>query len=372
MKTRFLILLICFALACTSARIPEEVKTDKVRNVILLIGDGMGLSQVSSSFYFDNPNEPNFARFPFIGLIRTSSAKEKVTDSASGATAFSCGEKTYNGAIAVDVDGKPIETLVERVADKEVNTGLIATSSITHATPASFIAHVSYRKEADSIAAQLVNSSIDFIAGGGIKFFNQREDGQQLLATLDENGFDWDTSGLKTFDELRLDRKQAFLLAEDGLPSKLEGRGDFLPNSTRLALNYLHEKDEPFFLMVEGSQIDWEGHNSNVKGVVQEVRDFDKAIGIALDYAEEQGNTLVVVCADHETGGFALRPPMIRNQYKYEHIEGGFYEGSTKLPSAAHTATLIPVFSYGPGAEKFGGIYENTGIFHKIIEATGW
>ena len=350
----------------------EIDNSPEIKNVILLIGDGMGLSQVSSSFYFGATEEPNFTRFPIIGLSRTSSTSHKVTDSASGATAFASGIKTYNGAIGMDIYKQPIETIIERIEKHNLNTGLIATSSITHATPACFYAHVTKRGEEDSIAAQMPTSSVDFFAGGGLKFFHKRKDGKDFLPVLRQNGFTVDTSKLGQIGTLTSDKKYAYILADKGLPSKLDGRDDFLPQATSLALDYLSKSDKGFFLMVEGSQIDWEGHAANVNGVVQEVRDFDKALGVALDFAEKNGNTLVVVTADHETGGFTLSPRQIRKQWKYDDIEGSFYQDANSLPSAAHTATMVPVFAYGPLSSIFSGIYQNNEIFHKIIEVTGW
>lgn len=350
------------------------VEQPKIKNVILLIGDGMGLSQVSSSFYFGATEEPNFTRFPFIGLSRTSSSSHKVTDSASGATAFASGIKTYNGAIGVDKYKMPVETLIERIEKFDIPSGLIATSSITHATPACFYAHVTARGEEDSIALHMPQSSVDFFAGGGLKFFHHREDGKSLLPDLRKNGFVVDTTALGTVGTVQANKKYAYLLAHKGLPSKLEGRDDFLPQATLLALDYLSKKsnNKGFFLMVEGSQIDWEGHDANVKGVVQEVRDFDKAIGAALDFAEKDGQTLVVVTADHETGGFALSPPKIRRKWEYEHIQGSFYQDANTLSSSAHTATMVPVFAYGPGAIQFAGVYQNNEIFHKIVKLAKW
>lgn len=352
-----------------AATVPQPV----IKNVILMIGDGMGLSQVSSSFYFGATEEPNFTRFPYIGLSRTSSASHKVTDSASGATAFASGIKTYNGAIGMDIHKQPVPTIIERIEGRNIATGVIATSSITHATPGSFYAHTTSRNLEDSIAAQLVTSSVDFFAGGGLKYFNERKDSVDLLPALAQAGFQVDTSALGAVGTLMPDQKYGYLLARKGLPGKVEGRGDFLPDATRLALDYLSKRsDEGFFLMVEGSQIDWEGHGTRVEGIVQEVRDFDKAIGVALDYAEKHGNTLVIVTADHETGGFALSPPMVRKQWRYEEVQGSFYQDANALPSSAHTATLVPVFAYGPMAQQFAGVYHNNEIFHKMVSIMGW
>jgi len=380
-KTAFLFI-IPFLFACfSSQKIEQKQKTSssKAQNVILLIGDGMGLSQVSSLYFFGNKKTPSFNQFPVVGLIDTRSSDAEITDSAAGATAFACGKKSYNGAISVDDSKMPIQTLVERLENRAVSNGIVATSQITHATPACYFAHQPTRRNQEAIAKELINSNVDFFAGGGIQYFTKRKDGKNLLPTLNAAGFNVDTTSLMAFPKLNQKEKYGYLLAPNGMPSKLDGRGDFLPNATSLALSYLNGKEKDgFFLMIEGSQIDWEGHASNKEGIIEEMIDFDKTIEVVLDFAKKNENTLVIVTADHETGGFALQPKLLRNEekdynyYDYSTVYGGFYEGSTETRSSAHTATLIPVFAYGSNAEKFGGIYDNTAIFHKITECTGW
>ena len=169
-------------------------KVQQPKNIILLIGDGMGVSQVSTAFYFQD-KKPNFQRFETVGLIKTSSSSHKVTDSAAGATSFSAGVKTYNGAIGVDKDTVSVATLVEIASEKGMKTGLIATSSITHATPASFFAHEKSRGMQDEIAAWMPESGVDYFAGGGLKYFADRKDGKNYIEKLTQNGFEMDTIG---------------------------------------------------------------------------------------------------------------------------------------------------------------------------------
>lgn len=346
--------LLCIIVILNSCvqKLVEEDTEKNPPNVILLIGDGMGLSQLSSAFYYGEM-EPNFARFKEVGLINTSSAKHKITDSAAGATAFSCGEKTYNGAIGVNSDSASIPNIVEILSEKNYNTGIISTSSVTHATPAGFYAHVKNRGLQDKIAEQLVVSDIDFFAGGGTKYFSNRTDSLDLINELNNNDFIINTDNKA---ELQSNSKYGFLLAEGGMPTMLESRGDFLPDYTKLALDYFDRSDESFFLMVEGSQIDWAGHEMNADYLIAEVLDFDKTVGVAMDYAIKDQNTLVIVLADHETGGFALAAT--KNDYNI--IEPKFSTGN-------HSSTLIPVLAFGPGAENFKGIYQNNEIFHKIL-----
>lgn len=343
----------------------EAQKTPaKPSNIIFLIGDGMGLSAVSATVYYgDGVSE--FGRFKEIGLISTSSATHKVTDSAASGTAMASGKKTYNGAIGVDTARTVVQNIAEIVAGLGWNTGVVASSTITHATPASFYAHIDSRGKEQEIAAQLLESEIDFFAGGGIAHFNKRIDGADLFKTAPERGFIMDTTSLAEAGTLSADQKYGFLLASGGMPPMTEGRGDFLPNATGLAIEQLSNGQEGFFLMVEGSQIDWGGHANNVDYVVTETLDFEKAVAVALDFAKADGNTLVVVTADHETGGFTLAAKQNEDTGygDYTHIGPTFATGT-------HSATLIPVFAYGPGAELFKGMYENTEIFTKMVELT--
>lgn len=354
LKIKFIIiLLVIFTLsACNSTKETKSV-TLTSPNIILLIGDGMGLSELSTAYYYGNM-ESNFSQFTEIGLINTSSAKQKVTDSGAGGTAFSCGEKTYNGAVGVDVDSLSIPNIVEVLSEKNYNTGVISTSAVTHATPACFYAHVVDRGMQNEIAAQLVDSDIDFFAGGGMSYFTNQDDGEDLIKKLNNNGFIINSKA----DSNNIDAKNkyGFLLADGGMPSMLKNRGDFLPNYTKLALDYFAKSDESFFLMVEGSQIDWAGHDNNAEYLIAELLDFDKTVGVAMDFAKKNKNTLVIVLADHETGGYTLSA----NDGNYDSIVPTFATGN-------HSATLVPVLAYGPGAENFKGIYQNNEIFDKIL-----
>ena len=332
-------------------------------NIIFLIGDGMGLSAVSTTVYYGDLYS-EFSRFNEIGLSITSSATHKVTDSAASGTAMAAGKKTYNGAIGVDTAKVSIENITEVVSKLGWKTGVVATSSVTHATPASFYAHVELRSMEEDIAVQLLDSEIDFFAGGGIGYFNKRADSVNLFDATEEKGFIVDTTALASPGSLSHDHKYGFLLADGDMPGAHEGRDDFLPEATKLAIEHLAQNDQRFFLMVEGSQIDWAGHDNNTEYLVSEMLDFEKTIVAALDFAKKDGNTLVVVTADHETGGLALA--------SYTDEDTGASDYSKIGPAFAtggHSATMIPVFAYGPGAEAFKGIYQNTELFHKMIAA---
>ena len=328
--------------------------TKKVKNIILLIGDGMGLSQVSASQFY-NKNASNFNRFPVIGLTKTSSTSDLITDSAAAATAFASGIKTYNGALGVNTDTLAVKTIVEEISKIGISTGIISTSSIVHATPAAFYTHTKKRSMYEDIASQLVSSDIDFFAGGGINYFNDRKDKRNLILELEKKGFSINTESLPKNTKPVLNKKQGYLLAPNGMPKMLDGRGEFLTNATKLAIESLSSNEEGFFLMIEGAQIDWGGHDNDADYLISELIDFDNTIGVALDFAKLNGETLVIVTADHETGGFTLA----QDNGDYNKIKPVF-------STDGHSATMVPVFAKGPNAEDFGGIYEDTAIYNKM------
>jgi alkaline phosphatase len=331
-----------------------STSTKKVKNIILLIGDGMGLSQVSASQFY-NKKTSNFERFPVIGLTKTSSTSDLITDSAAAATAFASGIKTYNGALGVNTDTLAVKTIVEEISKIGISTGIISTSSIVHATPAAFYTHTKNRSMYEDIATQLVSSDIDFFAGGGITYFNDRKDKRNLILELEKKGFSINTESLPKNTKPVFNKKQGYLLASNGMPKMLDGRGEFLTNATKLAIESLSSNEEGFFLMIEGAQIDWGGHDNDAEYLISELIDFDNTIGVALDFAKLNGETLVIVTADHETGGFTLA----QDNGDYNKIKPVFSTGG-------HSATMIPVFAKGPNADDFGGIYEDTAIYNKM------
>ena len=361
-RTVFVLLFSLFAVSIAAQK-PEQ----EPLNVILLIGDGMGVAQVSSAFYFGE-GEPNFTRFRNMGLVKTNSVSHKVTDSAASATAIATGVRSYNRAIGVGADSASVPSLLERLRDEQgYRTGLVSLTSVTHATPASFYAHVPDRDMHDDIAAQLVDSGVDFFAGGGLNYFTHRDDGRNLYAELQEKNYHLDSIGLSPTN---LNQKNGYLLAPDALPAKTEGRGSFLPDATRVGLDYFTRQNKPFFFLVEGSFIDWAGHAENDSMLIREVADFDETLGVLLDYVDEHPNTLLVVTADHETGGVSLG-----KQYEPQIIFGQKKEipdeVAVTFTSNQHSAVLVPIFAAGPGAEYFPGIYQNNEIYHRLAEALG-
>jgi len=343
---------------------PDLKKLDGTKNIILMIGDGMGLTQISAGMYM-NGNQLNLEKFKMIGLHKSYASNDLITDSAAAATAFACGVKTYNGAIGVNPDTVVMKTILEEAEENGLKTGLVATSTIVHATPASFIAHQKQRKMYDEIAADFLKTDIDIFIGGGKKHFQRRDDGRDLYKELEEKGYIVDDYFATDFENVKVDysKKFAYLTSDkDPLPAA-QGR-DYLIPASELAVDYLSKNskkaEKGFFLMIEGSQIDWGGHANNSEYIISEMIEFDKAIGKVLEFAKKDGETLVIVTADHETGGYAINQGSTMDT-----IVSGF-------TSDYHTATMIPVFAYGPGSELFGGIYENTAIYNKMRKAFGF
>jgi alkaline phosphatase len=330
---------------------PQKFKGKTPKNVILLIGDGMGVSQVQAG-YTANKGQLFLQNFKHVGFSNTSSADKYVTDSAAGGTALSTGKKTYNGAIGVDVNKNPVKTILEEAEDKGLATGLVSTSSITHATPASFIAHQESRNMYEEIAADFLKTDIDVFIGGGYKHFTDRKDGRNLAEELKQKGYrvEQDINAIKIVKEGKL---AGLTAAEHN--GRMEERGDMLPVATSTAINILSNNKKGFFLMVEGSQIDWGGHAGSTIYIVEDMLDFDRTVGKALEFAANNKQTLVIVTADHETGGLAV-------------VDGNNETGMVKgeYPTGSHTGVMVPVFAYGPGAEQFTGIMENTDIPNRI------
>ncbi len=328
-----------------------KFKSRKPENIILMIGDGMGVSQVFAGMTA-NGGHLFLENFRYTGFIKTQSADKYITDSAAGGTAISTGVRTYNGAIAVDMDHKPVKTILEQAEEKGLSTGLVSTSAITHATPAAFIAHQGARRNYESIASDFLNTDIDVFIGGGYKHFTQREDGRNLVDELKKKGY----LVLRNMDEIKqvTRGKLAGLTAQEH-NDQYSVRGDMLPMATTTAINILRKNKKGFFLMVEGSQIDWGGHGNQTPYLVEELLDFDRAIGKALEFAASDGKTLIIVTADHETGGVAVTGGNLSTGL----VECGYI-------NTDHTAVMVPVFAFGPGAEQFTGIMENTDIYFKM------
>lgn len=347
-----LILALSFSVACQPDKVEKANKSPK--NIILLIGDGMGVSEVYAGLTA-NGGSLNLERCTHYGYSKTHSASHYVTDSGAGGTAISTGKRTFNGAIGVGMDSLPLKTILEYAEEKGLATGLLSTSSVTHATPASFIAHQKSRNYYEAIAADFLETDVDLVIGGGLDNFIKRADSVNLIEQLQGKGY---AIKYTLEDILQATEGKLYGLTAGSHNTRVsEGRGDFLPRVTEKAAALLAQDPEGFFMMVEGSMIDWGGHANDGVYIAEEMVDFDQAVGKALDFAQANGETLVLITADHETGGLAIND----GNFETRSVTAGF-------STAGHTGVMVPVFAYGPGAELFQGIQENTDLFDKMMK----
>lgn len=314
------------------------------KNIIFFIGDGMGLPQVTAGKVAKGSLE--MERCPVTGFATTWSASSLVTDSAAAATALSTGVKTGNGMLGVSPDDHPLQNVIEAAEKRGKSTGVAVVCSLTHATPAGFIVHVPSRKMDPEIAQQIAASDVDVLFGGGLDYFDLPELQKKMTVALTA----------EEFRSLGTPKKAAAILYPVHPPYAAE-RSVSLKELTQKAIEILAQDKDGFFLMVEGSQIDWAGHKNDGPNVVSEVVDFDDAVGAGLDFAEKNGKTLVIITADHETGGFALLDGSVENKAV---DKTGFVHGG-------HTAAMAPVFAFGPGSSVFSGIHDNTDIGETMI-----
>jgi len=354
----FKLWMLATAIALGFAFNPAVYANEKPKNIILLIGDGMGVAHIQAAMAVAD-NTLHMAKFKHVGLMTTDSADDYVTDSAAGGTAIATGAKTNNGMVSVSPDGKPLKTILEYAEENGLSTGLVSTSSILHATPASFIAHEPDRDDYKLIAGDFLDTEIEVFIGGGYKDFEQGPDNRNLINELNEKNY----TVVDNLDDMQSveSGKLAGLMADKHLERYTKGRGDFLIKSTQKAIEILSAQPNGFFLMVEGSQIDWGGHANLINYVTSELIDFDNAVGAALAFAENNKETLIIVTSDHETGGLLL--------YNDKKNPG---TPDFKFKSRHHTGVMVPVLSYGPGAESFTGFMDNTDIFHKMKSLYGF
>lgn len=372
MKKAVFLLILVFAAGLCAQEIPK--------NIILMIGDGMGVSQVTAGRIAKGSLA--MEQLDTIGLMTTHSINKLVTDSAAAATAMATGTKTRNGALGVDVNNQPLETVAEIARDEGKAVGLVAACSLTHATPAGFAVHVPSRNMDERIAEQIVAAEFNVLFGGGRAWFMPKPEGtNDLTEPMDKSPAGYGkletsagerTDGKDLLKELRkqmpvaetpeefeklgqTDRAAALLWTLH--PPPANQRTVSLARQTAKALEILARDEDGFFLMVEGSQIDWAGHKRDKDWTIEETVDFDDAVQEAVAFASEHPDTLLIVTADHECGGFAIHNGSIEERTV---DAAGFTWGN-------HTGTMVPVFSAGPGAQVFGRIFDNTDLGRILI-----
>ncbi|MDC2972581.1 alkaline phosphatase, partial [Gammaproteobacteria bacterium] len=319
----------------------------KAKNIILAIGDGVGPNQITlSRIAIGGLDHRLFIdQIPYVGTSLTHSYNNAYTDSAAASTTWSTGYKTKNRYLSLDPDKKILDTIVEMLHKKGYTSGIVATSSVTHATPAALYAHIDSRYEYKNIANQLINSSIDIALGGGKEFFDLNKiNGTHYVLTEKESlqlNFDHSKKLIGLFDDDGIERSNE-------KPTQRE--------MTNFALNHLNKQCNGFFLMTEGSQIDWAAHDNDANEMIEEFKDFDLTIGDLINFVNEDNETLLIVTSDHETGGLQI----LKQDDDKVLVQWG---------TGRHTSTPVGVHAYGPGAELFQGLMDNTDIHYKILEA---
>ena len=308
---------------------------EPIKQVIFIIGDGMGLNQMCK---LDSPN--HFERANYIGLSKTYSASHKVTDSAAGGTALACGVKTNNGMLGMNADSVAVNSILTILGKQGFSTGIVASCRINHATPASYYAHQINRGMDAEILEDLYANGPEVFVAGGNKLLS--------IEKLEKAGYKY----VNNIGDLQAQEngKVACVLATEDMPNALE-RGNEITLGTAEAIRLLEKNEKGFFLMIEGSQIDWAGHGNNADYMLAEMQDINKVIGLCFDYADANPGTLVIITADHETGGTTI----VGENKDYKYTTGD------------HTGAMVPVYSYGTGAENFSGIFENTTFKDKIL-----
>ena len=350
--TLFLLIILTCLLSTSYSNSKSNNTTNKPQNIILLIGDGMSIPQICASM-LTQESPTSFEQFPVTGLVKTYSKSHRITDSAAGGTAIATGHKTNNGMIGMNADSIAVPSMLEIFSDRGMKTGVIATSYITHATPASFVAKNINRNNYEEIAADFANSDkVDLLIGGGRNHFNKRKDNINLIEKMQSDGWNY----YDTLINVDTSANKIIILADNDHLPPYSMRGNFLPEATSLALRNL-KNENGFFLMVEGSQIDFACHDKDSTYLINEMNDFNNTINVVLEFAEENPNTLVIVTADHETGGLTIVDP-----------DENYTKTNLHFSNGSHTPLLVPIFAFGPEANRFTGIMDNTDIFKKIID----
>lgn len=322
----------------------------EVRNVILLIGDGMGLGQLTAAEIVNGNDSLAILSLPYMSMVTTYSASNYVTDSAASATALATGYKTNNLAISMSPEGENLITVVEVAETLGMSTGVVTNTRVTHATPACFMAHISDRNMEYEIAGQILETEVDVILGGGSSYFtslNPIGAGYTIVETSKElmNHESGKILGLFTTSYMSYESERD----PDIEPS--------LAEMTEKSIELLSSDPDGFFLMIEGGLIDHASHNNDFEGTMSEVYAFDLAVKEALMFAARRNDTLVIVTADHETGGLLITGGYSSSSIRYEWI------------GTDHTGSMVPVLAYGPRAEAVLGFSNNSDIGNFLLSA---
>ena len=421
---------------CASAQSTQDDGAERPTNVILMISDGTGPATITMARDYARAvlGRDGLALDQIlVGTAQTFATDSRITDSAAGATAFSSGVKTYNGAIAMDTLRRPVATILEAAEARGMATGLVATSRVTHATPASFASHVPSRSMENEIAEQMIGKGVDVIFGGGRRHFlpesadGQRTDGRDLLETGRELGY----QVLATKEDIEgpLTTPVLGLFTVSDMSYDIDRNTSEEPSLTEMtvtALDLLDDDPDGFFLMVEGSRIDHAAHGNDAAAHLHDMLAYDAAVGAALDFARRDGRTLVISVADHETGGLTLGRrgasgwnPEVLSRVRASHgpivgqlTDGADFEsvlatyariddlsdeerelfetaGTETGPlnaaltqvvghragvgwtTGGHTAVDVNLYAFGPGRESFIGNFDNAEVGRQIAQLMG-
>lgn len=330
----------------------QAPKGKKVKNVILMIGDGMSLMHVYTA-WAANRGKLWLENAQATGLSKTWAVKKLVTDSGSGGTSLATGVKTVYHAVGVDPEGKPLTSLVDVAKELGKDAGMAVTCRLWDATPCDFCCHNIDRDKEEELVGDYPTSGVDFVFGGGAQKFTNRKDGRDIFKELQKKGYHVS----RTLDDFFAYEKNSRIFAvpydkDTPLPDE---RGDLLARASMKGISLMNQNKNGFFMMIEGSQLDDYGHFNQLDLLMKETLDFDQTVGEVMKWAAKDGETLVVVTADHETGGLTL-------------VNGNKDEGRVEccFSTKDHSGAMVPVYAFGPGAENFTGIFENTDVFKKI------
>ncbi|KAB2332275.1 alkaline phosphatase [Cytobacillus depressus] len=404
-----------FSASAADSKSNNGQNNGKAQNVIFMVPDGYSASYATN--YRLYKGEESILDSMLVGMHRTYSANSEITDSAAAGTAMATGVKTNNGMISTTPDGKELKTILEAAEETGKSSGLVATSTITHATPAVFASHVASRANEADIAPQFLENGVDVILGGGKKYFPE-----SLLNEAKVQGYQF-VSNKEELTNVKKSDKLIGLFAEDGMAPELdrdETNQPSLADMTESALDVLKKDKDGFFLMVEGSQIDWAGHANDAAWAMKDSEAFEEAVTKAVEFAKKDGNTLVVVAGDHDTGGMSvggygkgdaklevLRQVTATGDFmesklnadrsnvkdiikQYTNLDLSDAEAerikTAKSPSmtinqivseraivgwssTGHTGTDVPLYAFGPGSDLFRGLHENTDLPVLMAEA---
>jgi alkaline phosphatase len=337
-----------------TVKVDEPAQDAEIRNIILMIGDGMGLEQVSCAWVL-NHGKLNLDNMPVVGLSRTYCTDKVITDSGAGGTALASGFKTAYDHVGVTPDTTNLNSIFVYAKEKGMATGVAVTCHFADATPCDFCCHNEYRYNQEDLIADYVDCGVDYLSGGGTDWFTEvhRTDGRNIIEELSAKGYNVALSE----EALMKAQLPAFgILSPDNLPVA-EKRGDLFRHTVARGLELLSQNENGFVMMIEGSCIDDWLHGNDIHYAMEEVMDFDRTLGDVLQWAAADGHTLVIVTADHATGCLTLR-------------DGSIEEGTigVSFASESHNGIAVPLYAWGPGSAQFTGIHENAEYGQMLID----